>query len=454
MDVPMRPLLPAAVPPAAAQQAPVLLPALGSEAHRRVLRDSGLFMAGHYQQTHPGIAAAHIDPLRHYCDEGWRERRQANPYFDPGFYCTRTLGDLPDTDPLLHYALIGSRAGARPNAYFDPAWYRATHGDAEQDPLVRFAARDEALDLRPAAWFDTAWYRVRHRLSGTASPLLHFLARRHTARVSPLPEFDVEHYCRMRRDVAAHGADPFEHYLEHGWREGQDPSRHFESGFYVRRYLARQPEANPLLHYLAQRDGVARGAAAEATAPTLRIALHQELARASRAGVRRLSFPLYWHNGIPIHLEALRVFLSEPALRFGFQLAWGNEHLAARQGLPPGERALLQGYHRDDSDDADICALVAACFADSRHVRHHGRPVLALHVPGPRAAYPGLDTAAGTPGHGIALPGLPGTVPDPGTMVDDDLAPGLDATLARVCERWRRHLPDTVMYLTRHWLRH
>ena len=407
-----RPCLPAAHSQAGIPAADLaLLPLAGSEAHRMVLRDSGLFMAGHYQHTCPGIAAAHADPLRHYCDEGWREGRQPNPYFDPGYYCARTLGGPPETDPLLHYALLGSSSGARPNAYLDPVWYRAIHGEHALDPLVRFAARDEALDLRPAAFFDIGWYRARHRLSPTASPLLHFLARRHTGRVSPLPEFDVEHYGRMRRDVAAHGADPFEHYLEHGWREGQDPSPGFESRFYVRRHLARQPDANPLLHYLAHRDGATR------PAPTLRIALRQDLERAARAGVRRLSVPLFWHNGIPIDLEPLRVFLSEPSLRFGFDLVWGNEHLAGLPGLPPATRDLLRAYRGDDSDDADICALLAACFADSRHVRHHGRPVLALHAPAPRAGV--LD---------------------------------LDATLARVCERWRRHLPDAVMVLTRQWL--
>ncbi len=385
------------------------LPAPGSDAHCAILRDSGLFMAGHYLHTYPALAAAPTDALRHYCDEGWRELRQPNPYFDPAFYRARAMAALgtPDTDPLLHYALLGSPAGARPNPCLDPAWYRATHGSHPLDPLVRFAARDEALDLRPCAWFDTAWYRARHALPGTASPLLHYLARRHTARVSPLPEFDVEHYCRTRRDVAAHGADPFEHFLEHGWREGENPSRGFETGFYARRYLAREPDTNPLLHYLARRgDG-------DAPAPTLRAALREELARARDAGLRHLDFPLVWHDGIPLGLEPLRVFLSEPGLQFGFRLVWANEHLAARPDTPPATRELLRDYHGQDADDADICALLAACFADPRYRRHDGRPVLALHTPGP--------------------PDTP------------------DAALARVCGRWRRHLPDAVIYLTRRW---
>ena len=383
------------------------LPAPGSDAHRAVLRDGGLFMAGHYLHSYPGIATAQADALRHYCDAGWREHRSPNPYFDPGFYRARAMAapGEPDTDPLLHYALLGSRGGARPNPALDPAWYRATHGEHPLDPLVRFAVRDEALDLRPCAWFDTAWYRARHALPGTASPLRHYLARRHTARVSPLPEFDVEHYCRMRRDVAAHGADPFEHYLEHGWREGENPSRGFETGFYARRYLAREPGANPLLHFLARR------AAGQPTAPTLRAALVHDLARARAAGLRHLTFPLFWHDGIPIGLDPLRVFLSDPALDFGFRLVWGNEHLAALPGLPAATRDLLRSCHHDDADDADICALLAACFADPRHHRHAGRPVLAVHAPAPQ-----------------------------------------EPALARMCGRFRHHLPDATIYLTRRWL--
>ncbi len=122
MLAPMHSPLPAAAAPSpAADVASASLPPAGSEAPRRVLADSGLFMAGHYQHTCPGIAAARTDPLRHYCDEGWRERRQPNPYFDPGYYRARTLGGARDTKPLLHYALLGSSKDARPDAYLDPA---------------------------------------------------------------------------------------------------------------------------------------------------------------------------------------------------------------------------------------------------------------------------------------------------------------------------------------------
>jgi len=44
---------------------------------------------------------------------------------------------------------------------------------------------------------------------------------------------DPDWYRAMNPDVAASGADPADHFLRHGWREGRDPV----SAFSVRDYL-------------------------------------------------------------------------------------------------------------------------------------------------------------------------------------------------------------------------
>ncbi len=379
------------------------VPDPGSDAHRAVLHASALFMPGHYLHTHPELAASGLGPLDHYCRQGWRDNRSANPWFDPAYYLACSPLPPARTDPLLHYALLGSRAGARPNAGFDPVWYRAAYMAEHDpiDPLAHYVAAGESLDHRPCLAFDTAWYRHRHRLQGSTSPLLHYLARRHTTSVSPLPEFDVAWYCRMRRDVVALGADPFEHYLEHGWREGQDPSPSFQGAFYARRYLPRGPRTNPLLHYLAHRHELN-------LLPTLHQALHHDLETEGAAGLRRVRFPLCWRDGIAINIDPLRVFLANPSLAFGFQLVWSNEHLAAQPMLAVAERDLLQAYQADDSHDADICALARTCFADPRCTRHDGRPALAFYTPA-----------------------------------------GLDEMASQVVRRWTRYLPDAMIHLTR-----
>lgn len=63
--------------------------------------------------------------------------------------------------------------------------------------------------------------------------------------------FDKAYYLRTNPDVAEARTDPFEHFMEYGWREGRDPSADFS----VRAYLAALPEVaasgvNPLVHYL------------------------------------------------------------------------------------------------------------------------------------------------------------------------------------------------------------
>lgn len=63
--------------------------------------------------------------------------------------------------------------------------------------------------------------------------------------------FDREYYLARNPDVRDAGADPVQHYLRYGWKEGRDPS----SAFNTRLYLEANPDVavagiNPLVHYL------------------------------------------------------------------------------------------------------------------------------------------------------------------------------------------------------------
>ena len=91
--------------------------------------------------------------------------------------------------------------------------------------------------------------RVRARLPGLA-------ARARSAVRSPddalvADAMDPDWYRAMNPDVAASGADPADHFLRHGWREGRDPV----AAFSVRDYLELYPDVaeagiNPFLHWL------------------------------------------------------------------------------------------------------------------------------------------------------------------------------------------------------------
>jgi hypothetical protein len=63
--------------------------------------------------------------------------------------------------------------------------------------------------------------------------------------------FDKEWYLAAYQDVANAGVDPVKHYLEHGWKEGRNPSSLFSTAY----YLDHNPDIkeggmNPLLHYI------------------------------------------------------------------------------------------------------------------------------------------------------------------------------------------------------------
>ena len=191
---------------------------------------------------------------------------QRSGLFDGPWFLSRNL-DLRDAGgagAIAHYHDFGWREHRWPNAYFDPVWYLAHNPDVRArdiDPLLHYAEHGEAEGRAPIAWFDPAWYRKHHDVPDDMLALAHFLLHRHTGRVSPVPEFDAPYYYATCPDVAAAGMDPFEHYLVRGAFEGRHPHRDFDPVTYRAQHLGHLPQANPLLHYRANRAGQAGGGA-------------------------------------------------------------------------------------------------------------------------------------------------------------------------------------------------
>jgi len=61
--------------------------------------------------------------------------------------------------------------------------------------------------------------------------------------------FDEEYYLENNSDVKQSGIDPLYHFVKNGWKEGRNPSRHFDLRMYK---LVNQDvkDINPLLHYI------------------------------------------------------------------------------------------------------------------------------------------------------------------------------------------------------------
>ncbi len=63
--------------------------------------------------------------------------------------------------------------------------------------------------------------------------------------------FDRAFYLRTYADVAEAGADPLEHFLAFGWREGRDPTAEFSTTAYLEAFPeVAESGLNPFVHYL------------------------------------------------------------------------------------------------------------------------------------------------------------------------------------------------------------
>lgn len=76
---------------------------------------SRYFDHGYYLHNNPDIAQSGIDPLIHFCLQGYRELRNPSPGFDLLWYQQNYLRSAGcDTNPLVHYEKLGKANGCLP----------------------------------------------------------------------------------------------------------------------------------------------------------------------------------------------------------------------------------------------------------------------------------------------------------------------------------------------------
>ncbi len=182
---------------------------------------SGAFDRNHYTLSNQDVHAAHEEPLRHFCVQGWKEGRDPSLYFSLEWYArTNPAVARREINPLAHYVCEGERAGRRPVPYFDPAWYRRAHG-----------------------------------VPNRACALADYLATRRQGR-SPTPHFDIAFFGATYPELALPGRDVFMAFLVNSLTRDLDPSPHFSSPAYRRTHMPGsvpgKAESIPLLHFLEQ----------------------------------------------------------------------------------------------------------------------------------------------------------------------------------------------------------
>lgn len=129
--------------------------------------------------------------------------------------------------------LVGSR--------WDTAAYRATDGYGGVLTLSLGGAVVQTLAFKGAYTIASFGLRESVALGSSRASTVITLADR---------LFDPGYYLRQNPDIAAGGIDPYQHFMNYGWREGRDPSLLFS----LSKYLAAYPDIsraalNPLRHY-------------------------------------------------------------------------------------------------------------------------------------------------------------------------------------------------------------
>ena len=225
-----------------------------------------LFDRDFYVQHYAPGQSRKFDAWKHYCDSGHLLDFNPHPLFDVTFYRERYLQGQYDVNPLLHY-IQHAHDQLDPHPLLDIKFYV---GQLDRQTITRKTPNQTWLeyfltnnlnDLKSASKeFSTKSYLERHPeiMKDRINPLYHFVTYRGPKERFSMSDFadgaalfDISYYLATYKDIADSGIDPWQHYCEYGFREGRNPHPIFDTNYYRTKYLATEPDTNPLLHYLA-----------------------------------------------------------------------------------------------------------------------------------------------------------------------------------------------------------
>jgi lipopolysaccharide biosynthesis protein len=108
--------------------------------------------------------------------------------------------------------------------------------------------------------------------------------------------------------------------------------------------------------------------------------LREQAALAKRHGIAGFCFHHYWFGGRRLLETPLEILLKYPEIDLPFCLNWANE--AWTRIWDGSERMLLIEQRHSAEDDIAFAAAIEPAFADPRHIRIDGRPLIMLYRPG------------------------------------------------------------------------
>ncbi|WP_179187134.1 glycosyltransferase [Sphingomonas sp. TZW2008] len=154
-----------------------------------------------------GMTAPPARALKHYLEQGWQDGFDPAPDFSTNAYLEQhAAARAAGCSPFEFHAAIG-RFEEYPVV---PSRHGRDGEDADQAERVMAEVR---------ALFDEAFYRAQLAETIEGDPLDHYLQHGWRQGLNPSPSFDTAYYLKHNRDVAEAGLNPFLHFVRHGRAE-------------------------------------------------------------------------------------------------------------------------------------------------------------------------------------------------------------------------------------------
>ena len=199
----------------------------------KMIADSEYFDAEWYYKKYPDVRGSGIDAAKHYFMFGWKEGRNPGPYFDTDEYLQFHPELLSyDINPLIHFIVEQKDTSDLQDTSFNAESFveRYTNYMKKKIGFKKFFKNKNDIA-------DTDFDRDYQLIAGSKF-------------------FNKKWYAK--KYLNGQQIDPIKHYMQEGWLNGCNPSKNFDTKFYLCRYPGvAKAGMNPLLHYL--RKGKSEG---------------------------------------------------------------------------------------------------------------------------------------------------------------------------------------------------
>ena len=175
-----------------------------------------------YFEQYPEAKKSKMTALQHYLSTGWKEGKNPSRYFDTNFYLSRYT-DIAEAgiNPLIHYLNAGKSAGRLPMIENS-----LSADNIEQLRITVSKADKKSKDyqiLDNSELFDKKWYIDTYFNGQDIDAVAHYMCLGWKEGCNPSKSFDTDFYLKKYKDIAKSGQNPLLHYIKHGKEEGRLP---------------------------------------------------------------------------------------------------------------------------------------------------------------------------------------------------------------------------------------